>query len=460
MRSFSLHITVLALAVASTACGGSDDTVQIKSDATSSGTGSDSSSNGTGGFGTGGGGPGAGGSGASSGPTGSVGPTVISTSAATDLEAETHVAVAPSGLVAVAYIGISQGGFSTNGYRFSKNWGNDWEAPATLDSPDGRVASDPVLAVDSKQNFYMTWIGYQIGSGGAFDMHVYVAMAPAGTTTFGNPIEVTDTGDSGYDKPWIAITNKDALILTYARTSTGAIFAARSTDQGQTWKNALIVEDGGFRNLVYPCPPATGDRVYATYHAGGGIGLRWSDDDGATWPDANKVAVAQMDEQPAFDDPTCASEGQEVWVTYGLSNDPFGTGSSAKLTNVRFAHTSDGGTTIDYHGNAHDDAAATYFMHPQLVREPMGTFDLVYYAGNADNDTNGSYRRSRSSDGGKTWEASTPVQAPLTYLQARDSPKWVGDYTGLTWFSGSIFTSYVDNTGQVAHVAFYRTAVP
>jgi hypothetical protein len=196
----------------------------------------------------------------------------------------------------------------------------------------------------------MTWIGFIFNTQGMpYDMHVYAAVAPAGSTTFGAPVEVSNTqANEQFDKPWITVTNKNSVLLTYAKTSTGGIYAARSTDHGVTWTRAVIVEDGAFRNLVYPCVPATGNRVFATYHAGQGIGLHWSDDDGVTWPAASKVAVAATGEQPAFDDPTCAAAGNEVFISYGLSPDAMGTTNSPKLTSIRIAHSPDGGPTIDY----------------------------------------------------------------------------------------------------------------
>jgi hypothetical protein len=203
-------------------------------------------------------------------------------------------------------------------------------------------------------------------------------------------------------------------------------------------------------------------RVYATYHAGGGIGLRFSDDAGMTWPDANKTAVAAMSEgQPAFDDPTCAADGMEVWVTYGLSNDMgLGAGTtSPNLYAIRLAHSSDGGVTIDNRYDAHDSAAASMYMHPYLLREPNGALDLTYYAGNNEGDTNGSFRLARSTDGGVTWPASKSLKT-MIYTNRRDTPQWVGDYSGLAWLGGELYMSYANNVATEVHTAFYRMAEP
>lgn len=402
---------------------------------------------------------------AQGGPT--LDPGIISTAAAHMEEAETHVATASNGFVAVAYIGLQKGGDSTNGYRFSKDDGATWEPPATLDAPNGQVASDPVLVTDTAGNFYMTFIGFKFNARGQpYDMHVYAAKAPAGTTTFGAPVDVSNSQPSDqFDKPWIAITQDGGVLVTYAKTSTGGIYAAKSMDF-TTWNNSPIAEGGSFRNLMFPCVPSMGSRVYVTNvlvtnNTGvNAIELHWSEDGGATWANQARTAASMQGEALAFEDPTCAAEGNEVWVSYGLTRDRISTAQSAKLTAIRIAHSADGGQTIDNRYDAHDPNTANYFIHPYLVRELNGALDLVYYAGNAEGDTMGSFRRSRSTDGGMTWAPSMVVRAPVTFLGARASQKWLGDYVGLAWARNNLYTAFVDNTGAYSHVAFYRTAAP
>lgn len=180
-------------------------------------------------------------------------PGIVSKGTTSAGEAETHVAVADNGYLAVAYIGVTQNG-SNNGYVFSQDEGASFGAPTDIPATNNREASDPVLATDAQNNFYMTWVEFHRQQNGQpFDMHVMAARAMAGTTTFGDAVEVTNnpSGQDAYDKPWIAVLNDGTVMVTYARTSTGGIFAARSTGWG-SWSTATIVEDGGFRNLVFP----------------------------------------------------------------------------------------------------------------------------------------------------------------------------------------------------------------
>jgi hypothetical protein len=323
-----------------------------------------------------------------------------------------------------------------------------------------------VVTFDTQGRAWMSWVGYYLGQSGATDMHVYVASAPAGSTTFGEPVEVSDpAAGTTLDKPWITVTSKGTLVVTYAETATGSIYMARSAD-GKTWTRSTI-EDGAahtsFGNLLYPCPSDSGRLYVAFIHVsgmGGGVRLRWSDDDGVTWPIANKTDVVGANEQAAFDDPTCVAHGNDVWVSYGVSQDPFSEQQSAKLSGVRVAHSGNGGHLVDRRSNADDQSAATYSMHPQLTREEGGALDLVYYAGNQAADPSGSFRRVRSTDGGATWAPSEIVKEPIVFVQSRADQRWLGDYTGIAWRDGALYTSFADNAGAQSHVAFARTKLP
>jgi hypothetical protein len=388
--------------------------------------------------------------------------TVVSENDKTFMEAETSVAVGPDGFVVVAFIAVQMSGLSTNGYRFSTDGGKTWAGLGYLGSPGGRVASDPVLTFDRDGNAWMSWVGYHLtNQGDATDMHVYVARADKGKTEFGTPLEVSDPkAGTQLDKPWITITPKGAILVTYAETSTGAAWSSRSEDGGATWKRAKV-EAGAtaFSNLLFPCSSDKG-RVYVAYiHAdgmGGGARLRWSDDDGASWPLANKTDLPAADDQPAFEDPTCAASGDEVWVSYGVSTDQFGTQQSSKLNGIRIAHSSNGGHAVDRRTDALDQAASKYAMHPQMVREAGGALDVIYYAGAKVDDPSGSFRRTRSTDGGVTWGPSETIQSPEGFVPSRSDQRWLGDYTGIAFADGALYASWADNTSGTSHIAFAR----
>ncbi len=52
------------------------------------------------------------------------------------------------------------------------------------------------------------------------------------------------------------------------------------------------------------------------------------------------------------------------------------------------------------------------------------------------------------------------IHQPLTYLGARDSARWLGDYLGVAWARSNLYVSFTSNHGTASHVAFDRTGAP
>ena len=408
----------------------------------------------------------------SSSSTGGVTNPVISESSNSYMQAETSVIAAPNGVVSVAWIDVNWQGESNIGYAFSENDGATFTAPSLITTPGGRVASDPVLAADAAGNLYVTWVGYKIdGGGNPSSMRIYVSIALPGKTWFGPAIQVSPQMDSEalYDKPWITVTNKGTIVVTYQRDAMPQEFglvASRSTDGGATWQQSFIVDDPNgtvFRNLAFPCAPKNGDHLWVTFLAYNGslmkTKLARSDDGGATWQP--EVLVSQPSEKVAFDDPNCIADGDQVWTSYGLTKDPLDqmTGNTQKLSSIQLAYSGDAGQTMSWHKEVADLAAGPFFMHPQMTIEDGVFADFVYYAGSMDEDYDGSYRRSWVSLAGGI-EPSSAVEQPSIYLQARGDERWLGDYTGIHWRAGQLYTSYVVNTTGTSYVAFAKYATP
>lgn len=97
-----------------------------------------------------------------------------------------------------------------------------------------------------------------------------------------------------------------------------------------------------------------------------------------------------------------------------------------------------------------------FYFIPQLSGNDCA-LDVAYYEGEAEGDTAGSLRWSRSLDLGVTWEPSSALHAPITLTGTRSSPEWLGDYIGLARSENSVFVSYADNAvGATSHTAFAR----
>lgn len=449
---------LLASLVLAVACGGSEEPEATRADAAGG-----AGFGGFGGFGA------LGGSGGSAGSAGSAGAAAASVSAGATggassisasglsvLETETAVTTAGSGFVVATWIGIESGGNSHNGYAFSVDGGATWAPPQKLDAPGGRVASDPVVFASPQDDVYLTFIGFKRDANGQpFDMRVYLAKAAAGATSFGTPVDLSGaTAFDSVDKPWGVVGPDGTIYVTWLDTGEPRMRVAVSQDAAQSFTVYDIDDGQGFRNLIYPCVDAVTGRVHVVYHPGGGIGHRFSDDKGKTWPSA--VAVALPSDEPAmFDDPTCAAHGGTLWVAYGVGTDGFSPSDSPRSNRLRIAISSDGGQNFATYVFGEDSAAGTKFLHPQLVRTTSGELWLLYYAGSdANPDPAGSLRVARSSDGGKTFAPSAAVKAPITFKTARGDPAWLGDYIGLHARSSQIFTTFADNSAGFSHIVF------
>jgi hypothetical protein len=86
--------------------------------------------------------------------------------------------------------------------------------------------------------------------------------------------------------------------------------------------------------------------------------------------------------------------------------------------------------------------------------------DIVYYAGTDEADPNGSLRRARSVDGGRTFGASSVAAGPLTFTAERASRAWLGDYIGAAWAGDALAIAYADNESGTSHVRFARVPSP
>jgi hypothetical protein len=387
---------------------------------------------------------------------------VISASDGSLAEAETHLAIAPDGTIVVVWIAIAGLGAGI-GYAVSKDGGATWTEPARLADSSGRESSDPVVAVDPQGNFYTTWISFRRGAGGnASDFVLYVAKLDAGSTTFGAPRSV-DTFASG-DKPWIAVTAAGTVMVTYMAdvNGTSTLFAERSVDKGATWTRSTILSptNGDGANFVIPCAPKTGTRLWATYLSieGSGFGhrLRWSDDDGVTWPDGNTKYFADLSAAvPA----SCVARGSDVWVAYGRWR-TLPSQREAPLDEVRVVHTTDG-MTFTSNAKATDAKTAKVYLHDLAIDDPSGQLVLTYYGGDREGDGAGTLRRAVSNDRGVSWGASEAVVAPtIQFTVDRASLKWLGDYIGTAIVGNRYAVSYVDNTDRYMHVAFFQGPRP
>jgi hypothetical protein len=407
----------------------------------------------------------------------------LSTVSGSSHEHEPFIAVSPGGRVGVSFLSYLSGNAGiTVGYRISNDRGDTW-GPATLfpiPSGDNTQANASIAAGDDG-TLYMSWAAETHTATGRSNQHVFVAKSAPGSTSFDAPVIVSDpaVAVSVYDQPRVMVTHAGVVNVGYLAASpdgvTSWLVNARSTD-GKTWKRSFAAGPGSedsFRNEARFCRPSGEGRIFlvyldsdvAYYQGDLGLGLRYSDDDGATWS-APVVVSTESDELiiDASANLGCVTSGTDVWIDYGLT--PIGNlggsvgGGSPDLehtmTRVRLAHSSDAGKTIDTHADVLDAQAAPRAMYPVLTGEGQKTLDLSYYGGTFDGDPKAVLMRTRATDG-KTFLPPTRVHSPLTLETNRADPRWIGDYVGAAFQGGDLFLVFTDNATATPHVGFYRS---
>ncbi|GAC1538111.1 MAG: hypothetical protein NVS3B10_29450 [Polyangiales bacterium] len=305
-------------------------------------------------------------------------------------------------------------------------------------------------------------------TGDRLEGHLYLAEASRDATKFGDSVEITDPAEGMlYDQPRVAITSAGTVLVTYLKypkdMSTSAIVAATTKDL-KTFQRVTLAEDGLYRNQAFACRTHGGSRVLVKYSDEKiGLALRWSDDDGASWPVENVTQVQPKEDSAhlSYHAPGCYARGSDVWILYGVSANriPVDTETDV-LKQIRLAHSPDGGKTIDDGHAGQDVAAGALFMFPGIVGEDSGALDISYYAGPAKEDPASTLRWARSTDGGKTFADSVVAYQPIKLETARNKATWLGDYMGLSFGGGNLFLAYADNGKGAAHAAAYRTSVP
>ncbi|HEY3353836.1 MAG TPA: sialidase family protein [Polyangia bacterium] len=381
-------------------------------------------------------------------------------------EHEPSVAATPDGRVAVAWLVAFAAKYQIN-YRISTDDGVSFGVEQTIPMPtDTNICANTSLAADAAGAIHLAYACETVSAGGVrSNVQVLAARSPAGSTTFGDGVVVTDPAATpfAYDQPRIAATSTGGLLVTYSHFSTtDSRQIAASSDDGLQWTRTAIspgiaIDENIGR--IYASP--TDARVWVAMLLDGNRGVRLcrSDDGGRTWPAANQRNVDEPAGTMFSLDLAIAGHGEEIWVLYGLTDEVPSRQSQMKLNRLHLVRSGDGGATLEAPVSI-DPEAGEYLMLPNLVHDDGGGLDITYYAGSAASDPAASYRRRRSTDGGKSFTSSIVLHQPLVFDTSRVTTRWLGDYEGLAAAAGKLYIAYTDSTAPAAHVAFLRTSVP
>ena len=199
------------------------------------------------------------------------------------LEAEVQLAVAPGNRdVVVSYnkLTMPSGIGVIRSADDGMSWGKEAVLPLDTMVNKNNSQSDPVVAVDSKGNFFISWVGYNLSqqSPNPTNMNIYVARSSNGGATLdlvSMAAPMNDAGNGGQlDKPWIhASPLDDSIWVTWCRFNpnmTSDIRMARSTDHGLTFSAAGL--DQRRRQAQFGVAQPGAGQHPGRRHGGGGVG--------------------------------------------------------------------------------------------------------------------------------------------------------------------------------------------
>jgi hypothetical protein len=467
-----LAIVLLSTVAAAAGCG--DDGSERMAITPGSGGAGGAGAGGAGGV-AGTGGVGGGGTGGAAGTGGTGGSTTpgpfTSQGDGTVREAECHVASDGARNLAAAWIGVRTDSTSTNGYAISRDNGDTWSPPRHVEAPDGRVSSDPVLAIDGQGTTYLTFVGFRRQQSGIFpisDMHVYVSKLDPATGVFGAPIPASDDGQPRdgvvLDKPWITTDADDNVLVTYLEASTQHIglMIARSTDHAQTFSQTTVTPGMTFNNLAYPCVDRShrGGPIFIVFAgrdlmglAGASLGFAKSLSGGTSWT----MGAARAPGGAVYQDPSCAVHGDTFYMLYAQGADQGGSMTQTPLADsIALVRSTDGGASFGTPVTVSAGGTSDKYLLAQLAVAPTGRVEVVYYQGQVGQPAQ--LVRAWTSNFA-TWTRAT-LAMPGSLTNDRAAAGWFGDYIGLAAPGGFVYTTYADNSSGRSHIQFARAQVP
>jgi hypothetical protein len=337
---------------------------------------------------------------------------------------------------------------------------------ALVRSPGGRLAADPAIVTLADGTFLLTWLGFHAQAhGDAYDMRVYAARVDPARASTSVPVLVTaDAPDREYDRPWSAIGARGRIFVVYRFThgGKGGIAVASSIDGGAMWEPRELFADWGFGGglaTVCAASAAGGDHVYIAYFDPVlGIVMRRSDDKGLTFPDAERQVVSAPGENVALEAPSCVARDDELVVSYGISAGPLDTATSAVLSHVALARSSDAGRTFDTRDGL--AVGGRVLMHPRLLRMDDGSMEVATYAFSSSTEAAAKAGELRLLHARFAHERNDGdvLRDALRMAPRRSDPLWGGDYLGFAALGRQLYIAYSDPSEGMPEVALHRSA--
>jgi hypothetical protein len=366
-------------------------------------------------------------------------------------------------------------------YR-STDGGRTWvDGYANLTPGELPNQSDPVVAFDADGRAYMSVLGYNqndLSVGG-----VFVARSDDKGMTWGKATQVqANTPTVFHDKEWMTVdrsanpTTRGTVYVSWTRfkqlsprREVGEIVVSRSTDQGATFGEPVVISgpaqenvqgsfpvvgpDGALTVLYYDSDSAAGEEaqgmsVTTLQEPGGSLYVARSRDRGVTF--GAPVRVAPVVRPPSPLPPS----GFRIFVLPTLAVDPTGGALYATWNDYARGHSdvlisasTNGGENWGQPVRVNDDPGQGDQFFPTAVVGADGTLHLMWLD-RRDDAANVSYRPyySRSTDTGATFSTNVPVSIASSDPDVGFEGTLIGDYNTIDVSSDGarVYSAWVD----------------
>lgn len=400
---------------------------------------------------------------------------------------ESSIAVNPNNPNIVISSAVDYRDNSSSWIYISTDGGRTWENKNLGKANGWRSSNDPSVMFDKDGTGYLVHGAFPANGSG--ENGVYLNKSTDGGITWGDHIPVIEHKLPGdpltyfEDKYYIEVDNSDEspyrgdLYIPWKRVtaadSATQIVLAKSTDKGETWLEPVNIserlsgssEDTTFGQSFPLVSTGPEGNVYAVWNHGlkHSVGFNKSTDGGITWGTPSTIHKYNI-----FGTTKLLSQGwrhtlkgkvrAEAYpvIKTDYSNGPnkgnvYVAWAADSIPNIYFSKSTDEGETWSSPKVVHEDTKGDQFWTWMGVDPTNGDLAVMYLDSRNDPDNiMVECYVSYSSDGGETWKDRQISDVPSDIRNNPfDGSVFAGDYSGLDFYEGVIFPSWVDMRNTV-----------
>jgi hypothetical protein len=340
-----------------------------------------------------------------------------------------------------------------NDYYYSSNGGVSWTQGAL--SCTWGVWGDPVIIVDTSNNFYYLHLAYPSSPGWWIDRIICQKSTNAGQTWSNGSYMGWNTYPHAQDKQWAVVDrSNNNIYVTWTEfdnydssnpLDSSIIRFAKSTDGGLTWTNPAkriskvagdCHDDDNTVEGAVPCVGPYGE-IYVSWAGPLGLVFNRSTDQGETWVNAN-IFVTTIPGGWNYSIPGIDRSNGLPVTSCDLSNSPYhGTiyinwsdqRNGSADTDIWIVKSTDGGNTWSSPKRVNDDPPGKQqFFSWMAVDQVTGYIYIVFYDRRNYSNNKTDVYLAVSKDGGNNFENIRISSTPFT----PNENIFFGDYTNIT----------------------------